>query len=49
MGDGLSGSPLTQTLVYAFHHNCPKLVKNGTAELLIGTEDTLDVNVFYYM
>lgn len=44
MGNGFSGSPLTQMLVYALHHNCPKVVNGEIVQLLIGRD--LNVNVF---
>ena len=44
-GNCLSGSPLTQALVYAQHHNCPDAVDGEIIQLLMDTE--LDINVFY--
>ncbi len=47
MGDSLSGSPLTQMLVYVLHHDCPDVIHGEILELLIGKN--LDVNVFDFM
>lgn len=47
MGDCLSGSPLTQILVYALHHNCPEVVNGEIVQLLIGSN--LNVNVLNLM
>ena len=46
LGNCLSGSPLTQMLVYALHHKCPEAIDGEIVELLINIP--LDVNVFYY-
>lgn len=44
MGNGLSGLPFTQTLVYAFHKNKPHKVDPNIMKHLISSDD-LDVNV----
>lgn len=46
-GNGLSGSPLTQLLEYALHHNCPEVIDNEIVQLLVKTP--LDVNVIYFL
>ncbi len=45
MGDCLSGLPLTQVLVYAFHHNCPEVIQGEIFQLLIRANLNLDINV----
>ena len=47
MGDCLSGSPLTQILVYALHHNCSEVINTEIVQLLIGTN--LNINILYLM
>ena len=46
-GNGLSGSPLTQVLTYAQHHNCPEVIDNEITQLLV--EAPLDVLVIYFL
>ena len=47
MGNGLSGSPLTQVMVHNLHHNCPEVVDSETVQCLIDTD--LNVNVIYFL
>ena len=47
MGNGLSGSPLTQVMVHALHHNCPEVVDGEIVQCLIDTD--LDVNVISFL
>ena len=54
-GNGLSGSPLTQIMIYALHHNCPEVVRIDIVQLLIDKVEKdqlrsiLDVNLWYYL
>ena len=47
MGNGLSGSPLTQVMVYTLNHSCPELVDIELMERLADT--ALDVNVYIFL
>ena len=47
MGNGLSGSPLTQVLVHALNNNCPDMVDYKLVEKL--TDTNLNVDVYYFI
>ena len=47
MGNGISGSPLTQMLVYALYHRRPELVNEDMVKLLIDTHLNVQVLVFF--
>ena len=49
MGNGLSGTPLTQALVYCRHNDCPELIDKSIVQNLVSSLEpaSLDIEIIY--